>query len=397
MKKVLLVSCLAFSLMACGENDNNSDKAQAEENNEDNLVEQNQESNEVPDPIDAESSDKYSYEMVVSDLSTPWGFTFLPDESMLITEKNGDIIHFKDGSKTMIQGGPEVYDRGQGGLLDVALHPDYENNGWIYFTYASKEGEGDGGNTALMRAKLNGNQLTSKEILYKAGPNTTKGQHFGSRITFDKDGYLYFSIGERGERDVNPQDITRDNGKVYRLNDDGSIPSDNPFVGQENAVEAIYSYGHRNPQGMILNPESGEIWVHEHGPKGGDEINVVKKGANYGWPIVTYGENYSGTSITDERSRPNMEDPIFYWLPSIAPSGFAYVTSDKFPDLKGNLLVGSLKFQYLELLELDGKKITNRVKLLENSGRMRDVRQGPNGNIYVALEGQGIAKLTKKE
>jgi len=397
MKKVLLVSCLAFSLMACGENDNNSDKAQAEENNEDNLVEQNQESNEVPDPIDAESSDKYSYEMVVSDLSIPWGFTFLPDESILITEKNGDIIHFKDGSKTMIQGGPKVYDRGQGGLLDVALHPDYENNGWIYFTYASKEGEGDGGNTAMMRAKLNGNQLTSKEILYKAGPNTTKGQHFGSRITFDKDGYLYFSIGERGERDVNPQDITRDNGKVYRLNDDGSVPSDNPFVGQENAVEAIYSYGHRNPQGMILNPETGEIWVHEHGPKGGDEINVVKKGANYGWPIVTYGENYSGTSITDERSRPNMEDPIFYWLPSIAPSGFAYVTSDKFPDLKGNLLVGSLKFQYLELLELDGKKITNRVKLLENSGRMRDVRQGPKGNIYVALEGQGIAKLTKKE
>jgi len=397
MKKVLLVSCIAFSLMACGENDNNSDKAQAEENNEDNLVEQNQESNEVPDPIDAESSDKYSYEMVVSDLNIPWGFTFLPDESILITEKNGDIIHFKDGSKTMIQGGPKVYDRGQGGLLDVALHPDYENNGWIYFTYASKEGEGDGGNTALMRAKLNGNQLTSKEILYKAGPNTTKGQHFGSRITFDKDGYLYFSIGERGERDVNPQDITRDNGKVYRLNDDGSVPSDNPFVGQENAVEAIYSYGHRNPQGMILNPESGEIWVHEHGPKGGDEINVVKKGANYGWPIVTYGENYSGTSITDERSRPNMEDPIFYWLPSIAPSGFAYVTSDKFPDLKGNLLVGSLKFQYLELLELDGKKITNRVKLLENSGRMRDVRQGPKGNIYVALEGQGIAKLTKKE
>ena len=397
MKKVLLVSCLAFSLMACGENDNNSDKAQAEENNEDNLVQQNQESNEVPDPIDAESSDKYSYEMVVSDLSIPWGFTFLPDESILITEKNGDIIHFKDGSKTMIQGGPKVYDRGQGGLLDVALHPDYKNNGWIYFTYASKEGEGDGGNTALMRAKLNGNQLTSKEILYKAGPNTTKGQHFGSRITFDKDGYLYFSIGERGERDVNPQDITRDNGKVYRLNDDGSVPSDNPFVGQENAVEAIYSYGHRNPQGMILNPESGEIWVHEHGPKGGDEINVVKKGANYGWPIVTYGENYSGTSITDERSRPNMEDPIFYWLPSIAPSGFAYVTSDKFPDLKGNLLVGSLKFQYLELLELDGKKITNRVKLLEDSGRMRDVRQGPKGNIYVALEGQGIAKLTKKE
>jgi len=397
MKRFLLLSGLALNLIACGENDNNSDKAQVDEKDQGNQVEQSQETVEVPDPIEAQTSDKYSYEMVVSDLSIPWGFTFLPDKSMLITEKNGDIIHFKDGKKTMIQGGPEVYDRGQGGLLDVALHPDYENNGWIYFTYASEEGEGDGGNTALMRAKLNGNQLTEKEVLYKATPNTTKGQHFGSRITFDNDGYLYFSIGERGARDVNPQDITRDNGKVYRLNDDGSVPSDNPFVGQENAVEAIYSYGHRNPQGMILNPETGEIWVHEHGPKGGDEINVVKKGANYGWPVVTYGENYSGTSITDERSRPDMEDPIFYWLPSIAPSGFAFVTSDKFPELKGNLLVGSLKFQYLELLELDGKKINKRIKLLEDSGRIRDVRQGPDGDIYVAIEGEGIAKLTNNQ
>ncbi|MCB7479786.1 PQQ-dependent sugar dehydrogenase [Christiangramia sediminis] len=397
MKRFLMVSGLALSLIACGENDTNSDKAQVEENVEETGEEQTQEPTEVPDPIPAESSDKYSYEMVVEGLKIPWGFTFLPDDSMLITEKNGDIIHFKDGKKTEIQGGPEVYDRGQGGLLDVVIHPDYESNAWIYFSYASKEGEGDGGNTALMRTKLEGNQLTNKEVLYKASPNTTKGQHFGSRIAFDKEGYLYFSAGERGERDVNPQDITRDNGKVYRLNDDGSIPSDNPFAGQENAVEAIYSYGHRNPQGMILNPETGEIWVHEHGPKGGDEINVVKKGANYGWPVVTYGENYSGTSITDERSKPDMEDPIFYWLPSIAPSGFAYVTSDKFPELKGNLLVGSLKFQYLELLELDGKKIKKRIKLLEDSGRMRDVRQGPDGNIYVAIEGKGIAKLTNKQ
>ena len=397
MRKYLLAGGLAFSLIACGENGNNTDSAKADEIAGENIEEQNQEPTEVPDPIEAESSDKYSYEMVVNDLDIPWGFTFLPDNSILITEKSGEIIHFKDGEKKMVQGAPEVYDRGQGGLLDVVLHPDYENNGWIYFTYASKEGEGDGGNTALMRAKLEGNQLTNKEVLYKASPNTTKGQHFGSRIAFDKEGYLYFSAGERGARDVNPQDITRDNGKVYRLNDDGSVPSDNPFVGEKDAVEAIYSYGHRNPQGMILNPETGEIWVHEHGPKGGDEINVVKKGANYGWPVVTYGENYSGTPITDERSKPGMEDPIFYWLPSIAPSGFAYVTSDKFPELKGNLLVGSLKFQYLELLELDGKKITKRTKLLEDSGRMRDVRQGPDGNIYVAIEGKGIAKLTNKQ
>ena len=397
MRRILMLSGLALSLIACGENNGKSDTTQNEEilNNPSN--EQISEPTEVPDPIEATSSDKYGYEMVVEGLQIPWGFTFMPDGSMLITEKSGDIIHFKNGQKTNIQGVPEVYDRGQGGLLDIVLHPNYDSNKWIYITYASPEGDGEGGNTALMRAKLEGDQLTNKQLLYKATPNTTKGQHFGSRIAFDNDGYLYFSSGDRGARDVNPQDFTRDNGKVYRLNDDGSIPSDNPFVGQENAVEAIYSYGHRNPQGMIFNPETNEIWVHEHGPKGGDEINVVKKGANYGWPVVTYGENYSGTSITDERSRPGMEDPIFYWLPSIAPSGFAFVTSDKFPELKGNLLVGSLKFQYLELLELEGKKIKKRTKLLEDAGRMRDVRQGPDGNIYVAIEGKGIAKLTNKQ
>lgn len=394
MKRLLLSLSVLLSIYACGENGKTSETALNEENTE-NTSEEKDEASKVPDPIEAESSADYDHEMVVEGLKIPWGFEFLPDGSMIITEKNGDIIHFKDGKKTQIQGGPDVYDRGQGGLLDVALHPNYENNGWIYFTYASTEGEGEGGNTALMRAKLEGNQLTNSQVLYKASPNTTKGQHFGSRISFDKNGYLYFSAGERGERDVNPQDITRDNGKVYRLNDDGSIPSDNPFVGQEDAVEAIYSYGHRNPQGMILNPETGEIWVHEHGPKGGDEINIVKKGANFGWPVVTYGENYSGTPITDERSRPDMEDPIFYWLPSIAPSGFEYVSSDKFPDLKGDLLVGSLKFQYLELLELNGKKIEKRVKLLEGIGRVRDVKQSPDGDIYVAVEGKGIAKLTK--
>lgn len=397
MKRIIWSAGLLLSIYACGEGSTDTEVAQNEENTPDNSEQTTGDTTVAPDPIEAQSSDEYGYEMVVEGLQIPWGFTFLPDGAMLITEKNGDIIHFKNGEKTSVQGGPEVYDRGQGGLLDVVLHPNYEENGWIYFTYASSNGEGEGGNTALMRAKLEGNQLTNSEVLYKATPNTTKGQHFGSRIAFDKNGYLYFSAGERGAREVNPQDITRDNGKVYRLNDDGTVPSDNPFVGKENAVEAIYSYGHRNPQGMILNPETGEIWVHEHGPKGGDEINVVKKGANYGWPVVTYGENYSGTPITDERTKPGMEGPIFYWLPSIAPSGFAYVTSEKFPDLKSNLLVGSLKFQYLELLELEGKNISQRTKLIEGAGRIRDVRQGPDGEIYVAIEGKGIAKLTKNQ
>jgi len=343
-----------------------------------------------------ESTYTYSVETIVEGLQIPWGMAFLPDGSMLITEKSGELIRFKEGAKQLITGVPEIYNRGQGGLMDIVLHPDYKNNGWIYISYASPEGDEDGGNTAIMRAKLNGNQLIQKEVLYKATPNTTKGQHFGSRIAFDNKEFLYFSAGERGERDVNPQDITRDNGKVYRLNDDGSIPADNPFVNESNAKKAIYSYGHRNPQGMILHP-NGEIWLHEHGPKGGDEINIVKKGANYGWPLVTHGLNYSGTSITSETSKPEMEDPIYYWIPSIAPSGMAFVTSEKYPHLKDNLLVGSLKFQYLELDILESEKVVKRERLLEGIGRVRDVRQGPDGFIYIAVEGLGIVKLIATE
>ncbi|MCF4101387.1 PQQ-dependent sugar dehydrogenase [Gillisia sp. M10.2A] len=367
MKHFLYLSIVALSLSftACGQKDNSIQ----------------------------ESTYSYTSELVVDGLNIPWGMAFLPDGSMLITEKSGELIHFKNGEKQLITGVPKVYDRGQGGFLDIVLHPNYKQNGWIYITYASPEGEEEGGNTALMRAKLDGNMLTEQEVLYKATPNTTKGQHFGSRIAFDKEGYLYFSAGERGERDINPQDITRDNGKVYRLKDDGSIPADNPFVDTPNAKSAIYSYGHRNPQGMILHPKTGEIWVHEHGPKGGDEINVIKKGANYGWPVLTYGINYDGTSMTDETSRPGMEDPIHYWVPSIAPSGMAFVTSNKYPHLQDNLLVGSLKFQYLELDILDGEKVVKREKLLENIGRVRDVVQGPDDYIYVAVEGKGIYKL----
>ncbi|SFC39725.1 quinoprotein glucose dehydrogenase [Zunongwangia mangrovi] len=394
MKKTIIYIGIACGIIACGESSKDNDTAEKT----DPTVETPEDiQQEVPDPISAETNDNYDTEVVVEGIAIPWGIDFLPDNSMLITDKSGDIYHYRDGQKQKLSNVPEVYVRGQGGLLDIAVHPDYANNGWIYFTYASSEGEGEGGNTAIARAKIDGTQLSNVEVLYKTGPNTTKGQHFGSRISFDKEGYLYFSAGERGARDENPQDITRDNGKVYRLNDDGSIPQDNPFVGEENAKEAIYSYGHRNPQGMISNPETGEIWVHEHGPQGGDEINVVKAGANYGWPVVTYGENYNGTPITDERSRPEFEDPIFYWLPSIAPSGFAYVTSEEYPELQGNLLAGSLKFQYLELLILDGKKITKREKLVENVGRLREVVEGPDGNIYLGVEGKGVLKLVKKQ
>jgi aldose sugar dehydrogenase len=347
-------------------------------------------------PADVSIQDEeknYTFETVAANIQNPWGMTWLPDGSMLVTEKSGILYHIKNNSKTEIKNVPAVYNRGQGGLLDIALHPNYAQNGWIYITFAATDGEGEGGNTKLIRAKLEGESLTQIEPLYKANPNSTRGQHFGSRIAFDDQGYLYFSIGERGSHFVNPQDITRDCGKIYRLNDDGSIPKDNPFVGQAGAKEAIYSYGHRNPQGLVKNPFTGAIWSHEHGPQGGDEINIIKKGANYGWPVVTYGIDYDGSNISIESEKPGIEKPIYYWVPSIAPCGMTFVTSDKYPDWKGHLLVGALKFQYLELVKLRGNEVIGRQKIATGIGRLRNVAQGPDGFIYIAVEGKGIFKI----
>jgi len=346
--------------------------------------------NDIPIEPDPKN---YSTEIVVPELEIPWGMVWLPDGSMLITEKNGELIHYKNGIKTLINNVPEVYNRNQGGLLDIELHPKYAENGWIYLSYSSKEGSERGGHTALMRAKLKNNELTDIEKLYKGTPNTTRGHHFGSRIEFDTEGYLYFSIGDRGNRDENPQDVTRDGGKIYRFHDDGSIPKDNPFVNKDGAKKAVFSYGHRNPQGMAIHPIDGTIWIHEHGPRGGDEINVIKKGLNYGWPVITYGINYSGSSITDITIKEGMEQPLYYWTPSIAPSGMDFVTSDIYPNWKNDLLVGSLKFQYVELVELDNNKVIGRKKIVEDIGRIRNVRQGPDGYIYIAVENKGIIKI----
>ncbi|AWW32566.1 PQQ-dependent sugar dehydrogenase [Echinicola strongylocentroti] len=334
----------------------------------------------------------YTVETIVEDINNPWGMALLPDGGLLITEKDGELIYAKDGEKKVISGTPEVVSRGQGGLLDIILHPDYATNGWIYLTFSSGEG-GDGAHTAVMRAKFNGNSLTDQEVLYKASPNTRKGQHFGSRMAFDDEGYLFFSVGERGQRDVNPQDITRDGGKIYRINEDGSIPEDNPFYDEADAKKAIYSYGHRNPQGMLFHPLYHEIWVNEHGPQGGDEINVVKKGGNFGWPEVSYGIDYDDSILTEDTNREGMKQPLYYWVPSIAPCGFALVPEDTYPDWAGNLLVGSLKFQYLEMLTLDGKQVTKRTKLLDGMGRLRNVKIGPDNHIYVGIQGKGIVKI----
>jgi len=352
---------------------------------------------ESENQVDMPENVPFSAELLIDELQIPWGMTFLPDGAILVTEISGELIHFKNGEKTKIGNVPAVYKRGQGGLLDVVAHPDYVNNGWIYITYSSSEGDEKGGNTALIRAKLEDKTLTNNQLLYKASPNTTKGQHFGSRMVFDNEGYLYFTVGDRGNRDENPQDITRDGGKVYRINDDGSIPDDNPFVGTDGAKTAVFSYGHRNPQGLAKHPETGVIWDNEHGPRGGDEINVVKKGANYGWPVITYGINYSGTPITDKTEMEGMEQPIHYWVPSIAPSGMAFVTSDNYgAEWKGSVLIGSLAFQYLERLELEGNTVVKREKLMGDLGRVRNIVEGPDGLIYVAVEGKGIYKLAPK-
>ena len=386
----LLLSVLILSNFSSCKNEEKSseDTAQTTTTNEQTIPQET---------LDLVDNTSYTTELVVDGIDIPWGIDFLPDESMLVTEKSGTLYHIVNGKKTAIKNVPAVYNRGQGGLLDIQVHPDFKNNNFIFITYASEEGEGKGGNTALIRAELKNNALENIKTLYKATPNTTRGQHFGSRIVINDQGFIFFTIGERGNRDENPQDITRDGGKLYRLHIDGSVPKDNPFVGKEKAKEAIWSYGHRNPQGMEINPETNTIWLHEHGPKGGDEINIPKKGLNYGWPSITYGKNYSGTTITKDTSKPGMEQPVFYWVPSIAPSGMSFVTSDKYPNLKGNLLSGSLKFQYLEHNILDGENVTKRERLLKDIGRVRSVEEGPDGFIYIGVESKGILKLVAKQ
>ena len=339
----------------------------------------------------------YEMELVFEDKNIIWSIEFFEDNSILAAVKSGSIFHYKDGEKTEIKGLPEIYLRGQGGLMDLAFHPNFKENKWLYFSYASEyEGE-KGGNTTIARAKLIEDSLEDLEILYKGTPNSTKGQHFGGRLEFDNEGYLYFAIGDRGNRNVNPQDLSLDGGKIYRINDDGSIPMDNPFFDTPNARKAIYSYGHRNPQGMFKHPLTGEIWTNEHGPRGGDEINIIRKGKNYGWPKITYGINYSGTTITKNKSLPGMEQPLYYWLPSIAPSCFEYISSDMYPNWKGSLLAGALVFKYVERIGLKDDKVVYRSKIAEGLGRPRDVKQGPDGLIYVAIENKGVYKILAKE
>ena len=354
-------------------------------------------SQENPPLIETPDQTKYATELIVDGIDIPWGMDFINETEFLVTDKKGILYHVKNGVKTEVSGLPKVYVRGQGGLLDVALHPNFKSNKIVYLAISVNLEGDEGGNTAIYSGTFEKFKINNMKLLYKAVPNTKKGQHFGSRIVFDDKGHLFFGVGDRGNRDVNPQDIKNDGGKIYRLNLDGSIPVDNPFVNKQGAKKAVYTYGNRNPQGLIFHPITGELWEHEHGPKGGDEINIIEKGKNYGWPVITYGINYSGTSITDKREMPGMEQPLYYWVPSIAPSGMAFSTSDIYKDWKGDLFVGSLKFKYLERLVIRDKKVIKREKILDEIGRVRNVKEGPDGYLYIGVDGKGILKVILEE
>lgn len=351
-------------------------------------------------PINESEELAFMVDTVVTGLEIPWGLEFLPNGDLLISERKG-ILYRWDGEQLYeISGLPEIYARGQGGLLDLKLHPEYDQNGWLYIAFsdvADEDGE-SGGNTSIIRTRIQNDQLTDTEKIFNGNPDTDKAYHFGCKLTFDKEGYLYFGIGDRGYREFNPQSLTNTNGKIHRIHDDGRIPEDNPFVDTPGAVASIYSYGHRNPQGTEVHPVTNEIWVSEHGPRGGDELNLIKPGVNYGWPVISYGINYDGTTFTDLTEKEGMEQPVKYWVPSIAPCGMTFVTGDVFKDWENDILIGSLRFKNLERLVLEDNQVTHREILLENIGRVRNVKVSPEGYIYVAIELPGkIVRLVPYE
>lgn len=317
-----------------------------------------------------------------------WGVSFLPDGRKIVSEFDGPVrILEADGTlQPPLEGTPHSVRRGQGGMLDVAVHPHYEENGWIYLAYA--DGVSTSCITSVVRGRIRGNRWVDTEIIFQADEKYRSGSgvHFGSRIVFH-DGYVFFAIGDRGAQNL-AQDLNRPNGKIFRLHDDGRIPTDNPFVGKS-SLPAIWSMGHRNPQALAFRPGTDELWSTEHGPRGGDELNRIFPGRNYGWPTVTYGMNYNGTPITEYTSLPGMEDPVWHWTPSIATCGMAFADSAIYPGWQGDLLVGGLKAQLIERLRITPEGIVEREVILKDQGRVRDIKTGPDGFLYVILEGKG--------
>ena len=331
-------------------------------------------------------------------LEHPWSLAFLPDGRMLVTERPGRLRYVAaDGTldPTPIAGLPEaVAAAGQGGLHDVALHPGFPRNRLVYLAYAGRGAGGYG--TELARGRLEGHRLTDVEVLFRALPKSRGGQHFGGRVVFDGAGHLFLTLGDRGDR-PRAQDLGDHAGSIIRLGEDGGVPADNPFVPSAGARPEIFTLGNRNVQGAAMNPWTGELWTHEHGPQGGDEVNVVRAGANYGWPVVTYGRNYVfGTRIGEGTHKEGTAPPLHQWTPSIAPSGMAFYDGDKFPGWRGSLLVGALKFRLLARLEFEGERFVREERMLEDAiGRIRDVRVGPEGYVYLLSDARKgvIARL----
>ena len=338
-------------------------------------------------------SEKHAFRVatLVTGLENPWSIAFLPDGRMLVTERAGRlrlVSHdFKLNPKP-IDGLPEVVPQGQGGLFDVVLHPQYAQNGWIYWAY-NAPGPGGWG-TALARGKLQDHRMTEVQVLFSMQPKTRSNHHFGGRIVFDQAGLLYLTLGDRGDKD-RAQKLSDHAGSVIRLHDDGRVPANNPFVNRAGALTEKWTLGNRNMQGAALHPQTGELWTHEHGPQGGDEVNVMRSGFNYGWPVITYGVNYGlGTKIGEGQAKAGLEQPLHVWVPSIAPSGMAFVSGSRFPQWQGNLLVGALRGQTLVRLTLEGEKVLGEERLLQGRSRLRDVRMGPDGFIYLLTdEAQG--------
>lgn len=330
---------------------------------------------------------------VASGLEIPWGMAFLPGGGMLVTERPGRLRRIDAAGRVSapIEGVPAVFANGQGGLLDVALDPAFASNALVYLSFSEPV---DGkARTAVARGRLAGSRLEGLKVIFRQEPAVDARQHFGSRLVFDREGRLYVTLGDRGSQRALAQDTSTHIGKVLRINADGSIPAGNPLAGQAGARPEIWSWGHRNVQGAALHPVTGELWTHEHGPRGGDELNVARAGRNYGWPVITYGREYSGPAIGEGTEKPGLEQPVHYWVPSIGPSGLAFYTADAIPGWRGSVLVGALAAMQLARLELgaDGKvRAEERIPIGE---RVRDVRQGPDGAVYLLVDSGSVLRL----
>ncbi len=333
---------------------------------------------------------------ILSGYEIIWGMDFIPNGDLIFGEKQGKLYRKNNETVTEITGFPEVLSTGQGGLLDIRVHPDYSKNGWVYASYSALNPSG-GGWLKLIRFKITNDQVNNIENIYTTNGSNTWYGHYGSRILFDMKKNLYLSVGEGGVGsyggpntiNTNAQNSNSSWGKIHRMRDDGSIPADNPVIPGNSGPTTVYTFGHRNPQGLALNPETGEIWETEHGPRGGDEVNIIIRGANYGWPVYSTGVNYDGTTISSGHNAPGIEAPIHTWTPSIATCGITFITSNKFKSWKGNLLISGLVSQKLIRCVVHGNKIIEEDVLLSNSGRVRNVIQAPDGSIYVSVENPG--------